>query len=245
MQKHPDITHVSCVHSETTSGIVNDIESVGKICKKHNKTYIVDAMSSFGAIPIGFEACGIDYLVTSANKCVQGVPGFAIIIARRSALQRDQGNARSLSLDIHDQVQALDKDGQFRFTPPTHALLAFNEALQETFAEGGVEARNKRYANNRKIIEDGMLSMGFKAYLKPQHQGPIISTYLYPNDPKWDFNRFYAELNERGHVIYPGKVTNANGFRIGNIGHMFSEHCHALVESVKEVVAVMGFDPKA
>jgi len=243
LEKNPEITHVATVHSETTSGIINDIVAIGQLVKKYNKTFIVDAMSSFGAIPIDFEKAKIDYLVTSANKCIQGVPGFAVVIARRSELDKSKGNARTLSLDVWDQNRGLDSDGQFRFTPPTHALLAYRQALKELEEEGGVAGRFKRYSTNHKIVDTGMTEMGFKSYLKPELRGPIISTYKYPNDPNWSFSRFYEELNKLDMVIYPGKVTNADSFRIGHIGHLFPKDCEKLLKDVTSVCKIMKVDP--
>jgi 2-aminoethylphosphonate-pyruvate transaminase len=142
---------VFVVHSETTSGIINPIHEIGKVVKhKHNLPFIVDAMSSFGGLPIDFNACGIDFLVTSANKCLQGVPGFGIIVARQNVLQKCKGNARSLSLDCYDQWQGLENNGQFRFTPPTHTICAFQQALDELTAEGGVKKRMERYKKKSK-----------------------------------------------------------------------------------------------
>lgn len=244
LKQHKDISHVAVVHSETTSGIINDIQAIGQLVHKYNKSYIVDAMSSFGAVPIDVEASHIDYLVSSSNKCVQGVPGFSFIIARRSALANTKGNARTLSLDIHDQANGLDTNGQFRFTPPTHALIAFRQALRELQEEGGVLARHKRYMENRDTLDDGMRAMGFQGYLTPHLQGPIITTYKTPSDKNWDFAKFYNALNERDVVIYPGKVTNSDSFRIGHIGHLFPQDTRVLLKHIADVVKEMGMKLK-
>jgi len=203
------ITHVAVVHCETTTGLMNPIEAIGKIVKDAGRIYFVDAMSSFGAVPLDVADYGIDFLVSSANKCIEGVPGFGFIIARRSALENTAGYARSLSLDLHAQWKGLEGNGQFRFTPPTHALLAFHRALEELEAEGGVEGRASRYARNHEIIVQGMRAMGFSEYLPPELQGPIITSFLYPRDKAFNFETFYQKLNNRGYVIYPGKVSDA------------------------------------
>jgi len=244
LNERKDITHVAMVHSETTSGIINDIHSIGKLVHKMGRLFIVDAMSSFGAIPIDFKSAHIDYLVTSANKCIQGVPGFAIIIARRSTLEAAKGNARVLSLDVWDQNRGLDGDGQFRFTPPTHPMLAFRQALRELEEEGGVLGRQKRYTQNHDIVDTGMTKMGFKPYLRPELRGCIISTYKYPNDPNWSFQQFYSALNDIDLVIYPGKVTNMDCFRIGHIGHLFPRDCERLLEGVRLVCQRLNINPK-
>jgi 2-aminoethylphosphonate-pyruvate transaminase len=245
LQKHPEVTHVAMVHSETTSGLVNDIHAAGAVAKKHGKSFIVDAMSSFGGIPIDMNRAAIDYLVTCSNKCVQGSPGFAIVVARKSALQATQGNARTLSLNIHDQAKGLDANGQFRFTPPTHSLLAFQQALKELEEEGGVNGRFRRYYGNQQVVHKVLTDLGFKPYLDAKIQGPILSTFRSPKDPKWNFDVFYRKLNERGLVIYPGKVANADSFRIGHIGQINEDDSRRLVEEIGKIVKEMGFSPAA
>ncbi|MEK7277683.1 MAG: 2-aminoethylphosphonate--pyruvate transaminase, partial [Chloroflexota bacterium] len=221
------ITHVAVVHSETTTGLINPVKKIGGIVKKHNRRFIVDAMSSFGGVPINLAECGIDFLVSSANKCIEGVPGFGFIIAQREALLETDGNARSLSLDVFAQWRGLESNGQFRFTPPTHALLAFHQALDELEDEGGVTARADRYRANYETLIAGMRTMGFREYLKLDDQGYIIVSFRYPDPPQFDFETFYTRLNEKGYVIYPGKVSNADCFRIGCIGRLFPSDMRA------------------
>lgn len=234
------ITHVAVVHCETTTGIINPIQQIGALAKAAGTRYFVDAMSSLGAVPLNTGAAGIDYLVSSANKCIEGVPGFGFVIAKREALLETEGWARSLSLDLLGQWTGLEGNGQFRFTPPTHALLAFHQALIELEAEGGVEGRAARYYKNYQTLVAGMRAMGFKEYLKPELQGYIITSFLYPEDPNWSFEEFYKRLNERDLVIYPGKVSNADCFRIGNIGRLFESDVRALLAAIREIVDEMG-----
>lgn len=234
-----DVSHVSVVHSETTSGIVNDIHAIGQLAKKYNKRFIVDAMSSFGAYPIDFNKAGIDYLISSANKCIEGVPGFAFAIAKRSSVEEAKGNSSSLALDLYAQMQGLDGNGQFRFTPPTHPLIAFRQALRELEIEGGVAARARRYQANQQTLMAGLDKLGFKLYLPREQQGYIISSYHWPKDAGWNFEQFYSKLNERNFVIYPGKVSNADCFRIGHIGRIFPEDTQRLVDAITEVCKEM------
>jgi 2-aminoethylphosphonate-pyruvate transaminase len=234
-------THVAMIHSETTSGIINPLEDVGRSAAKYNCTFIVDAMSSFGAVPIDFQKCHIDILISSSNKCIEGVPGFSFVICRKDILEKSEGQARTLSLDLYAQWRGLEKDGQFRFTPPTHALAAFDQALHELKAEGGVTGRAERYRANFGSLRKGMREMGFSEYLPDEKQGYIISTYLYPQHPSFDFRVFYEKLNDRGFVIYPGKLTKADCFRIGNIGHIFRADIDALLAAIAEVKREMGF----
>ena len=228
----PGITHVAVIHCETTTGIVNPIVEIGKAVKDSGAMYIVDAMSSFGAIPVSLANASIDFLVSSANKCIEGVPGFGFILARRTALEGTRGQARSLSLDLHAQWAGLEGDGQFRFTPPTHALLAFHQALNELDAEGGVAARSARYQENHRVLAKGMAALGFEPYLSSEDQSWIITTYRYPADPGFSFEDFYSELSELGFVIYPGKLSQAPCFRIGTIGRLNAEDVKGLLAAI-------------
>jgi len=235
------ITDVAVVHCETTTGLINPIPEIGALARAAGARYFVDAMSSFGAVPLDLPAAHVDYLVSSSNKCIEGVPGFGFVIARREALIETEGRARSLSLDILAQWKGLEKDGQFRFTPPTHALLAFHQAVLELEAEGGIAARGARYRRNYETLITGMRAMGFKEYLAPELQGYIITSFVYPTDAKWSFEEFYRRLNERGYVIYPGKVSNADCFRIGNIGRIFENDVRDLLGAIRDVKTEMGF----
>lgn len=217
------ITHVAMVHSETTSGILNDISSVAKVVKERGRTFIVDAMSSFGGVDIQVGELGIDFIVSSANKCIQGVPGFSFIICRRDKLMESKGKARSLSLDLYDQWETMEKDGKWRFTSPTHVVLAFRKALDELKEEGGIKKRNERYTQNHKILIENLAKLGIKPYVGADVQGPIITTFYYPENHHFSFQEMYEYIKERGYAIYPGKVTDADTFRIGNIGEIYPE----------------------
>ncbi len=234
------ISNVSVVHCETTTGIINPIREIGKIVAESGAKYFVDAMSSFGAVPINLAECNIDYLVSSANKCIEGVPGFSFVLCKLTSLKETAGYARSVSFDLLDQYQGFDKNGQFRFTPPTHALAAFRQALAELEAEGGVSGRAGRYRRNYETLIDGMRRMGFTEYLKPEDQGYIITSFLYPDDPSFSFEKFYESLNQKDYVIYPGKVSDANCFRIGNIGRVFEADVKALLAAIAETTIEMG-----
>ncbi|MGP8252030.1 MAG: 2-aminoethylphosphonate--pyruvate transaminase [Terracidiphilus sp.] len=242
---NPGYTHVAIVHCETTTGILNPVEEVGEVVARSGATYIVDAMSSFGAIPLNLAAARIDFLISSANKCIEGVPGFGFVLARREKLLAAKGKARTLSLDLHAQWVGLESDGQFRFTPPTHALLAFEQALNELDAEGGVAGRAVRYRANYETLMTGADEIGLEAYLAPEDRSYIITTFLYPPDPRFSFEQFYLQLSDLGFIIYPGKLTTEPCFRIGNIGRLNSEDIRALVEAIKRVLAAMGVEPTA
>ena len=232
----PEITHVSMVHSETTSGIQNDIESVAKVAKAAGKVFIVDAMSSFGGVDIPVAGWGIDFIISSANKCIQGVPGFSFIICRLDELKKCEGKAVSLSLDLYDQWKGM-YDGKWRFTSPTHVVLAFAQALKEMKAEGGIPARHKRYEENEKFLVSEMAKLGYKTYIDAEHQGPIITTFFYPENCNYTFSEMYEFIKARGYAIYPGKVTEAETFRIGTIGEIYHEDIEKLISIYKEFLA--------
>lgn len=232
------ITHISMVHSETTSGLLNDIAAICELAKKYNKKFIVDAMSSFGGVDINVPELGITYLVSSANKCIQDVPGFSFIIANVSDLKQTKGIARSLSLDLYAQWETMEKDGgKWRFTSPTHVVAAFSQALKELAAEGGITARNARYTATNRALRKGMEELGFKAYIDEAHQGPIITTFFYPENCKFTFEKMYAYLKDHGYVIYPGKLTDAETFRLGNIGEIYMDDVEKILGIFKNFVS--------
>ena len=227
------ITHVACVHCETTTGMLNPIQEIGALVKAHNKVWIVDGMSSFGGVPLDVAECKIDFLISSANKCIQGVPGFGFVIAKREELEQCQGQARSVSLDLYDQWFTMEQQqGKWRFTSPTHVVHAFHHALLELQQEGGVSARHQRYLTSQKTLAQGMQALGFKCVIaQNQYQSPIITTFLYPEDD-FSFQAFYQHLKSTGFVIYPGKISDLACFRIGNIGEVYLEDIERLLQAV-------------
>lgn len=228
-----DATIVSFVHDETTAGVLNDIKGICDICRRYNKKIICDAMSSFGGIEINLDEVKPDFLVTSSNKCIQGVPGFGIIYGRREAFEACKGNSKSLALDLYDQWKYMeDTDGGFRFTSPTHVLLAFDQALDELEAEGGIPARAKRYRENQKFIAEKMTELGFELLVDPNEQAPMITTLLVPEG--LDFADMYEKLKAKGFLLYSGKLPKYNAFRIGNIGDLHAQDFIDLAQAVKE-----------
>ncbi len=231
--RHPEITHLAMVHCETTTGMLNPLEEVAELCKRRGIRLIVDAMSSFGGIPIDMGRLGIEFLISSANKCIQGVPGFGFVIARRAALTACAGRARSVSLDLHAQWQTMEQQGgKWRFTSPTHTVLAFAQALRELDEEGGIAARHRRYSENQRTLVDGMAELGFAPLLPEEWQSPIITAFYSPAHPDYRFADFYQRLKGQGYVIYPGKVSQADCFRIGNIGDVTPERVRCLLAAM-------------
>jgi 2-aminoethylphosphonate-pyruvate transaminase len=234
------------VHCETTTGMLNPVAELGQLVARHKKKYIVDAMSSFGAIPLAMEGLNAQFLVSSANKCIQGVPGFGFVIMPQAEIEATKGWARSLSLDLYDQWREMhEKGGKWRYTSPTHVVNAFRQALEELEEEGGVAARHGRYKENHRRLVSGMKRLGFRCLLPDALQSPIITSFHFPEDKNFTFNEFYDRLKSRRFVIYPGKVTNAETFRIGNIGNVFPEDMDLLVREIEAVMGEMGIELKA
>ncbi|MBW3760213.1 2-aminoethylphosphonate--pyruvate transaminase [Aeromonas jandaei] len=233
LARHPEITHLAMVHCETTTGMLNPLEEVAELCQRRGIRLIVDAMSSFGGIPIDMGRLGIEFLISSANKCIQGVPGFGFVIARRAALTACAGRARSVSLDLHAQWQTMEQQGgKWRFTSPTHTVLAFAQALRELDEEGGIAARHRRYSENQRTLVAGMAELGFAPLLPEKWQSPIITAFYSPAHPDYRFADFYQRLKAQGFVIYPGKVSQADCFRIGNIGDVTPERVRCLLAAM-------------
>lgn len=240
VEEEPAATHVAMVHCETTTGILNPIDEIARIVKAGNREFIVDAMSSFGGVPVDLSKLEIDYLISSPTKCLEGVPGFSFVLARREALEATKGRARSVSLDLLAQWEGLEGNGQFRFTPPTQALLAFARALEELREEGGVSARAARYRANHETLQTGMRRLGFAEYLAARRQSNVISAFRYPDNPNFRFENFYRRLRARGFVIYPGRLSQTDCFRIGTIGRINAEDVGDLVAAIAEVLGEIG-----
>ncbi|MGR3322356.1 MAG: 2-aminoethylphosphonate--pyruvate transaminase [Pseudooceanicola sp.] len=236
----PAITHVLAIHCETSSGILNPLEEIAEATAQAGRKLLVDSMSAFGALPLEMDRMPVEAFVSSANKCIEGVPGFGFVIARRAALEAAEGNAHSLSLDVHDQWVAMEKTGQWRFTPPTHAVAAFLAALKTHEAEGGAPARLARYERNRDVMVAGMRGLGFETLLDERWLSPIIVTFFCPADPAFDFDTFYAAMKARGFIIYPGKLTVVDSFRIGCIGRMDEHVMRRVVEAAADALAEMS-----
>ena len=236
----PAITHVLAIHCETSSGILNPLVEIAAATAAAGRKLLIDSMSAFGAIALQPSEIPFEAMVSSANKCIEGVPGFGFVLARRDALEASKGNAHSLSLDLHAQWAAMEKTGQWRYTPPTHVVAAFIEALRIHQAEGGVAARGARYAANRDILVAGMRDIGFETLLDDRWLSPIIVTFFSPADPAFDFARFYQLMKRQGYIIYPGKLTVADSFRIGCIGRMDGAVMRGVIAAAAAALAELG-----
>ena len=231
-----NLTHVFTVYCETTSGILNPIEDIAKLVESKKLSLFIDAMSAFGALPLSAKNVSFDAVAASSNKCLEGVPGVGFILVKNNVIQNAKGNSHSLSLDLYDQWQAMEKNKQWRFTPPTHVLAAFSQAIKEHEKEGGVQGRYNRYKNNCDIICNGMKELGFEQLLPKNLQAPIIITFKQPNDSNFNFDKFYNALSDKNFLIYPGKLTVAETFRIGCIGDLNENDMKETLSAVKEVI---------
>lgn len=240
LQSDPEISHVMAVHCETSSGILNPLEEIAAATQASGRKLLIDSMSAFGALPLDPTALNCAAFVSSANKCIEGVPGFGFVIARHSEIADAKGNSHSLSLDVHAQWEAMEKTGQWRFTPPTHTIAAFLEALKAHSAEGGQPARLARYTRNRDVVVAGLRDLGFETLLDDRWLSPIIVTFFCPTDPNFSFQGFYDAMKKRGFIIYPGKLTVADSFRIGCIGQMDEHVMRRVVEAARDALTEMN-----
>ncbi|WLD59142.1 2-aminoethylphosphonate--pyruvate transaminase [Salinispirillum sp. LH 10-3-1] len=240
LRTHPDIAQVAVVHCETSSGMLNPLEEIAALAARYQKHLIIDSMSAFGAVPIDAQKLPFAALVSSANKCFEGVPGFGFVLVERQLLSASAGQSHSLAMDLYDQWQYMQRTGQWRFTPPTHVVAAFHTALEQHRAEGGVPARHARYARNRDRLVEGLRQQGFATLLSDAWLSPIITTFLSPTDPRFTFSQFYALIKAQGFLIYPGKLTTQETFRIGHIGQLHDADIDRLLTVVASALDTMG-----
>jgi 2-aminoethylphosphonate-pyruvate transaminase len=239
------ITHVGLIHCETSTGILNPLKEIADVVARHGKSLIVDAMSSFGALEIDARTMAFDAVIAASGKCIEGPPGMGFVLVRKSVLEQCQGNSLSLSLDLYDQWTYMEKTTQWRFTPPTHIVLAFHEALNQFFAEGGQRARLARYTKNYETLRAGMEELGLKQFLDSAIQAPIIVTIHAPDSPHYSFKDFYNRVRDKGFILYPGKLTQAETFRVGCIGAIGVAEMRQAVNAMRDALMEMGIEEKA
>jgi len=234
------ITHVALVHCETSTGILNPLHEIALVVDRHAKGLIVDAMSSFGALDIDARETSFDAVVAASGKCLEGVPGMGFVLLKRSTLERCEGNCHSLAMDLYDQWTYMNRTGQWRFTPPTHVVAALDVALSQYWEEGGRRARGARYAKNCRQLIEGLSAVGLKPFLDPAIQAPIIVTFFAPADPNYRFKTFYDEVKKRGYVLYPGKLTSVETFRVGCMGAFAGDEMLKVVDAIADALGTMG-----
>ena len=240
LREDASITHVVMIHCETGAGVLNPLAEVAAVCERHGKGLIVDAMSSFGALPIDARSVRFDALVAASGKCLEGVPGMGFVFIRKAILEGCAGNSQSLAMDLHDQHVYMEKTSQWRFTPPTHVVVALAEAIAQFEDEGGQPARLARYTDNCRTLVEGMAALGFKPFLDPSVQAPIIVTFHAPADPRYDFKAFYQAARQRGFILYPGKLTQIETFRVGCIGAIGRKEMEQAVHAVALALRDLG-----
>jgi 2-aminoethylphosphonate-pyruvate transaminase len=245
LRADPAITHVAQVHCETGAGVLNPLPEIAAACARHGKGLIVDAMSSFGAIDIDVSKYPVDAVIGASGKCIEGAPGMGFVLVRQAVLEKCQGNSHSLAMDLFDQWTYMQKTTQWRFTPPTHVVAAFRVALDQFLAEGGTKARGARYAGNCATLIDGMAGLGFKSFLPRAIQAPVIVTFHAPEDPAYAFKPFYEKVKARGYILYPGKLTQVETFRVGCIGAIDANEMRNVVAAVAETLKEMGVSKMA
>ncbi|RZL67806.1 MAG: 2-aminoethylphosphonate--pyruvate transaminase [Variovorax sp.] len=236
----PTLTHVALVHCETGAGVLNPLHDIAMVVAKHGRGLIVDAMSSFGALEIDARRTPFDAVIAASGKCLEGVPGMGFVVIRRSALEKCEGNCHSLSMDLYDQWVYMEKTTQWRFTPPTHVVAALDAAIAQYIEEGGLPARGARYASNCATLVDGLAALGLRSFLDQSIQAPIIVTFHAPDDANYDFKTFYQEVKKRGYILYPGKLTQVETFRVGCMGHFGEAGIPGAVEAIAQTLQVMG-----
>ena len=241
LQADPSLTHVVLIHCETGTGALNPLQAVAAVCERHGRGLIVDAMSSFAALPIDARSTRFDALVAASGKCLEGVPGMGFVFIRKAVLAGCAGRSQSLAMDLHDQHAYMERTGQWRFTPPTHVLAALAEALDQFVEEGGQPARGARYSGNCRVLIEGLQTLGLRPFLEPGLQAPIIVTFHAPSHPGYDFKRFYEAVKLRGFLLYPGKLTEVETFRVGCIGAIGATEMRQAVRAVEESLTELGW----
>lgn len=236
----PEISHVAQVHCETGTGILNPLPEIAAVVAARGRRLIVDAMSSFGAMPIDLSEMPFEALIAASGKCLEGVPGMGLVIVERAALERAAGNCHSLALDLHDQAAYMQKTGQWRFTPPTHVVAALRCALDEYAREGGQPARLERYSENCATLISGMRALGLRPFIGAAVQSPIIVTFHAPSDSAYDFSEFYRRVRDKGFILYPGKLTTVDTFRVGCIGAIDAKVMRQAVAAIGTTLDEMG-----
>ena len=239
LRADPGITHVALIHCETSTGILNPLPEIAQVIAQHGKRLIIDAMSSFGALPVDAQLIPFDALIAASGKCLEGVPGMGFVFAHKESLASAGGNSHSLAMDLHDQHAYMAKTGQWRFTPPTHVVAALHEALLQYNEEGGLPARHERYAANCQALMEEMGKLGLRSFLPAAIQAPIIATFHAPKDPRYQFKEFYEQVKAKGYILYPGKLTQVETFRVGCIGHVQPAQMREAVAAIGEVLREM------
>lgn len=240
LAQDPAITHVGVIHCETSTGMLNPLEEVARVVEAAGRRLIVDAMSSFGVLPLSARDLAFDAVIASSNKGLEGVPGMGFVLARKDALLAAKGNCHSLSLDLYDQYVYLQSTGRWRYTPPTHVVAALAAALDQFEAEGGRLGRLARYEDNCRRLLEGLRELGLAPFLPRSLQAPVIVTVCAPAHPGYSFQELYDRTKASGFILYPGKLTAIETFRVGCIGAIGSAEIDAALAAIGQALRAMG-----
>jgi|TARA_B100000315_G_scaffold40571_1_gene35417 2-aminoethylphosphonate aminotransferase len=242
LKSNRNIGYIAMVHHETTSGILNSIENFSELGKNYGHTLILDAISSYAGISIDLKKTPIDFLMSTSNKCIQGMAGLAFSICKKSELKhlKDIPN-RSFYLSLYDQYNYMEKTGQMRFTPPVQTIYALRQAIDEYFDEGSLNRYN-RYTENWKRLREGLQKLGFNLLLDPENESHILLTVVEPKNPEYNFDKIHNLLYDKGFTIYPGKLGKKKTFRLANMGAINSIDIDRFINELSNVIIKIGID---
>lgn len=217
------ISHVAFVHHETTVGILNPLPQIAELCQHFGVELIVDAMSSYAGLPIDLRRDQVHYVISSANKCLQGMAGVSFVIAHRDSLEKTSlVKKRSLYLSLFENFVFQKKTLQMQFTPPVQLMYALRQSVDEYFQEGG-QVRFERYGRLYEILREGLLTLGFKFLVETEYHSRLLTAILEPQHENYSFEGMHDYLYLRGFTIYPGKIKGTSTFRLANIGEIYPE----------------------
>ena len=240
---HPEVSHVAVVHHETTTGVLNPVADIARVVERRGRRMIVDAMSSLFGEPLDVTQPPLDFVTASANKCLQGVPGVSFVLARRTALAALRGRApRSVYLDLHAHFATQEQDNT-PFTPAVQVVHAMEQALAE-LAQEGVKQRIARYADNARVLREGLGELGFSILVAPDARSNILTTFRLPDGVTYD--ALHDALKRRGYIIYAGQGDlRRYAFRVANIGTLTPRDMAGVVQAFAEALAELGRPARA
>lgn len=236
LKEDEDISHLAVVHHETTTGMLNPVEEISKLANQNGVEVIVDCMSSYGGIPIDIKKWDASYLISSSNKCIQGMPGMVFVIFKKALLPQLKEQKRSFYFDLYNQFVGFEKTGQMQFTPPVQVAYALRQAIDEYFAEGEINRWN-RYQENWNTLSSGLKKLNFEFLLPDKYQSKILLAVKEPSDPRYDFDAMHDYLYERGYTIYPGKGAREATFRLSVLGDLYKQDIENFLKELKNYLA--------
>ena len=232
LRKNPETSHLALVHHETTTGMLNPVQEICDLSRRYNVEVIVDCMSSYAGIPIDIKKWDTGFLISSSNKCIQGMPGLVFVIFKKSLLPAIQNQKRSFYFDLYSQYTGFQKTGQMQYTPPVQVAYALRQAIDEYFAEGEMN-RWKRYRESWETLCSGLKQLGFQFLLPRQYESQILLAIIEPNHPAYNFDSMHDYLYQRGFTVYPGKGAKEATFRLSILGDLSKTDIEAFLKELK------------